>query len=169
MKEAKTWFPKDAPVGVMPLEMLSGMAGIDQFKAMIAGDLPGPSIARTMNFILTKAEPGMAEFRGEPTSDHYNPLGMVHGGWAATILDSALGCAVHTMLPPGLGYTTVEFKVNLIRGLQAGMGELVCTGTVLHFGRTTAVSEAKLTTLDGKLLAMGTETCAVFPLPGAKG
>lgn len=92
-----------------------------------------------------------------------NPLGGVHGGWAATLLDSALACAVQTLLAKGEAYTTAEFKVNLTRPITPGTGEVVCEGVVVHKGRTLAVSEAKLLDANGKLLAFGTETCAIFP------
>jgi uncharacterized protein (TIGR00369 family) len=93
-------------------------------------------------------------------------MGTVHGGWAAAILDSALGCAVHSMLPVGTGYTTIEFKVNLVRPMFDKTGEVVCEGNVLHFGRTIATSEATLKRADGKLIAHGTCTCAIMKLPG---
>ena len=102
-------------------------------------------------------------FRGLPGERHLNPLGGVHGGWAATIMDSALACAVQTMLQKGEAYTTAEFKVNLTRPLMPGMGEVVCEGRVVHRGRTLAVSEATLKDRNGKLLAFGTETCSIFP------
>lgn len=95
---------------------------------------------------------------------HYNPIGSVHGGWAATIMDSALGCAVHTKMQAGMGYSTIEFKVHLVRPIFEHTGEVICEGNVVHIGRTIATSEATLKTIDGKLLAHGTETCAIFPL-----
>ncbi len=158
-------FADDAKTGIIPLEVARTMRGIDVFAEMIAGRLPAAPIAKTLNFTLVSAEEGLVEFRGVPLPEHYNPLGTVHGGWVATIMDSALGCCVHTMLPPATGYTTIEFKVNLIRPLFERTGEVTCIGKVIHLGRTTAVSEAKLTTADGKLVAFGTETCAIFPLP----
>jgi len=103
-------------------------------------------------------------FRGIALLDHYNPAGTVHGGWAATIMDSALGCAVHTKMQPGMGYSTIEFKVHLVRPIFANTGEVICEGRVVHIGRTIATSEATLKTVEGKLLAHGTETCAIFPL-----
>lgn len=157
-----------AGFGTIPLELAARHAGIDLFHMMIRGDIPAPPIARTMNMVLTEAEKGRAVFRGTPGFEHYNPLGTVHGGWPATILDSALGCAVHTMLPAGMAYTTIEFKVNLVRPLFENSGELVCEGRLIHFGRTIATSEATLKNAEGKLIAHGSETCAIFPL-GSKG
>ena len=157
-------FPPETVTGTIPLEMTRTMSGLEVFAEMLAGRLPPPPIARTMNMSLHRAEHGVAEFRGVPLAEYFNPLGTVHGGWAATILDSALGCAVHTILPAGVAYTTIEFKVNLVRPISDRTGEVICIGKVIHAGRTTAVSEASLTDAAGKLLAFGTETCAVFPL-----
>ena len=168
MSEDNRVMPPDAATGTIPLELARMHAGIELFDMMIAGKLPPPPIAKTLNFKLTEAEKGRAVFRGIPLFDHYNPLGTVHGGWPATILDSALGCAVQTMLPKGIGYTTVEFKVNLVRPMFDTTGEVVCEGKVIHMGRTIATSEATLKNSEGKLIAHGTETCAIFPL-GSKG
>jgi uncharacterized protein (TIGR00369 family) len=153
-------------VGHLPLDVLRQHSGLEQLRMVLEGKLPPPPISRTLDFRLTEAEEGRAVFRGNPSYAHYNPLGVVHGGWTATLLDSALGCAVHSMLPAGIGYTTVEFKVNLVRPLSEDSGEVICEGRVVHFGRTIATSEATLKTASGKLIAHGTETCAVFPLPG---
>ena len=163
MERQVRFVPEDTEVGCIAPQQALGRPALDLFNDMIAGKLPIPPIARLMNFTLTAAGEGFTEFRGVPLFDHYNPLGVVHGGWASTILDSALGCAVHTRLPQGMAYSTAEFKVNLVRPITSETGEVVCRGDVVHFGRTLAISEAKLTTLDGKLLAMGTETCAIFP------
>lgn len=157
-----------AGFGTIPMELALRHDGLELFRMMIDGEIPAPPIARTMNMRLAEAGKGRAVFVGVPTIDHYNPLGTVHGGWPAAILDSALGCAVHTMLPAGMAYTTVEFKVNLVRPLFETSGEVTCEGKVIHFGRTIATSEAMLRTSDGKLIAHGTETCAIFPV-GSKG
>lgn len=168
MDKARRFIPEDAEIGCIPVERLYERSGLELLREMVAGRIPAPPISRLMNFALTAVEEGMAEFRGIPLYDHYNPAGVVHGGWAATLLDSALGCAVNTMTPVGVGHTTIEFKTNLVRPITERTGEVVCRGTVTHFGRTTAVSEATLKTIDGKLLALATETCAVFPLPARK-
>jgi uncharacterized protein (TIGR00369 family) len=107
---------------------------------------------------------GWAVFHGLPGERHVNPLGGVHGGWTATIMDSALACSVQTMLQKGEAFTTAEFKVNLTRPIMPGIGEVVCEGRVVHRGRTLAVSEATLKDSYGKLLAFGTETCSIFPM-----
>ncbi|MEL6745901.1 MAG: PaaI family thioesterase [Pseudomonadota bacterium] len=103
-------------------------------------------------------------FTGVPTADYMNPIGTVHGGWAATILDSALACAVHTLAPVGHASTSVELKVNFVRPIQPNTGRVFCKGTVIHPGRQLATSEAKLVTEGGKLLAHGTQTCSIFKL-----
>jgi uncharacterized protein (TIGR00369 family) len=160
--------PDHVEAGTIPLARLHDTPGIDLFREMLAGKLPPAHIAKLMNFTLADVDDGMALFRGRPLLEHYNPAGSVHGGWMATLLDSALGCCVMTKLPAGTGYTTIEFKVNLIRPLFANSGEVVCEARVVHMGRTTAVSEGTLKTADGKLVATGTETCAIFPLPPLK-
>lgn len=151
-------------VGCIPLELAMKHTGMELFEMMLAGDIPPPPIAKTLNFVLHEVEKGRAVFRGVPQFDHYNPMGTVHGGWASTLLDSALGCAVQSALPRGTGYTTIEFKVNLVRPLSQDSGEVLCEGKLIHLGRTTATSEARLTNGQGKLIAFGTETCAVFPI-----
>jgi uncharacterized protein (TIGR00369 family) len=150
-------------LGVIPREDLTSMPGLDLLRRMIAGEYPAPPIAGTLAFTLTEADPGRAVFRGLPGERHLNPLGGVHGGWAATLMDSALACAVHTTLEAGEAYTTAEFKVNFLRPITPETGEVVCEGKVVHRGRTLAVSEATLKDAAGKLLAFGTETCSIFP------
>lgn len=149
--------------GLARPEEIAGLTGLQALTKMIAGELPAPPICRTMGFLLTEVGEGFARFEGEPAFEHYNPLGTVHGGWAATILDSALGCAVHATLAPGEGYTTAEFKVNLVRPIFSTSGRLVCDGRVIHRGRRMATSEATLKDAAGKLLAHGVETCMIFP------
>lgn len=150
--------------GSFSQEMLMQHTGVELLQMMADGDLPGPPIAKLLNFYLAEVEKGKAIFRGTPTLEHYNLAGTVHGGWAATILDSALGCSVQSMLPKGVMFTTVEFKVNLVRPLFDTTGEVVCESNVLHFGRTIATSDATLKNAGGKLLAHGTCTCAVLPM-----
>lgn len=151
-------------VGMVPQDIAFSRPAIELFRMMIRGEIPQPPISRTLNFILTEASEGRAIFRGVPLADFYNPMGSVHGGWAAALLDSSLGCAVHTMLPAGTGYSTVEFNIHLVRPMFENTGEVVCEGRIVHCGRTIATSEASIHTADGKLIAHGTETCAIFPL-----
>jgi len=150
--------------GVVPLELVAKEGGLSVMQGILEGRLPGAAMAKTLNFWLTKVEEGLIVFTGSPTEEHLNPLGTIHGGWAATVLDSSLACAVMTTLEPGEGYTTVEFKLNLTRPILPGMGELSCEGRLVHRGKTIATSEAYLRDSSGKLLAHGTETCAIFPI-----
>lgn len=150
-------------LGVVPLEEIGKYSGLELLQRLIDRKYPAPPIGKRLNYGLTEVSPGRAVFRGLPGRRHLNPLGGVHGGWAATIMDSALACAVQTLLEPGEAYTTVEFKVNLIRAITPKTGEVVCEGKVVHKGRTTGVSEATLKDRDGKVLAFGTETCSIFP------
>lgn len=151
-------------LGTIPHEDVHLYAGRELLERVAAGLYPAPPIAAVMNFGLTEVDEGRVVFRGVPNQRHLNPLGSVHGGWAATILDSALGCAVHATLAKGEAYTTVEFKVNLTRPITPNTGEVICEGKVIHKGRTLAVSEATLKDARGKLLAFGTETCSIFPV-----
>lgn len=148
--------------GTIPHGELVKFSGLELLQRVVDGHYPAPSMAGRLNFALTEVAEGRAVFHGLPGEGHLNPLGTVHGGWAAAMLDSALGCAVHTMLRKGEAYTTVEFKVNLTRPITPRTGEVVCEGWVIHKGRTLAVSEATLKDGNGKLLAFGTETCSIF-------
>ncbi|GAA4109737.1 PaaI family thioesterase [Aminobacter aganoensis] len=151
-------------LGTIPHEDVHLFSGRELLQRVVDGLYPAPPIAGVMNFTVTEVDEGRVVFRGVPNGRHLNPLGTVHGGWAATILDSALGCAVHSTLARGEAYTTVEFKVNLTRPITPDTGEVVCEGGVIHKGRTLAVSEATLKDSNGKLLAFGTETCSIFPV-----
>ena len=150
-------------LGTVPHEDLAKYAGLDLLQRLIAGEYPAPPIAGLLNFTLVEVAEGRAVFVGLPGERHLNPLGGVHGGWTAAIMDSALACCVQTTLQKGEAYTTAEFKVNLIRPITPNTGEVVCEGRIVHRGRTTAVSEASLKDRNGKLLAFGTETCSIFP------
>ena len=139
------------------------MSGLEHMQALIAGEIPPPPIAELMGFTLVSVEEGRALFRGEPGEQHLNPIGSVHGGFAATLLDSALGCAVHTTLPAGIGYTTLELSVNLVRGITPATGPVLSEGHVLHLGRRTATAEAQLKAEDGgALLAHAKTTCLIL-------
>ena len=148
------------------MSVLSARPGLDVLADIAAGRLPQPPIGKTLNFWLTEAGQGAAVFEGEPKLDFYNPLGGVHGGWAATLLDSAMGCAVLSTLAAGQGSTTIEFKLNCIRPINAATGRVRCEGRVVNVGRTIATSEGKLFDAAGKLLAHGTETCLIFAMGG---
>lgn len=138
------------------------MSGLALLRAIIAGELPAPPIAVTLGFRMAEADEGRVVFTGMPAEYQYNPIGVVHGGLAATLLDSAMGCAVHSVLPAGVGYTTLEIKVNYIRAITLQTGELRAAGTVIHAGARTATAEGRLTDAAGKLYAHGTTTCLIF-------
>ena len=139
------------------------MAGLDYVRAVQAGELPPPPIAVVMNFSIAELQEGKAAFIGEPGEEHYNPIGVVHGGYAATILDSVLGCAVHTTLPAGIGYTSQTLEVKYLRAITRDTGAVRAEAEVLHRGSKTATSEARLTSVaSGKLLATGTSTCLII-------
>lgn len=139
------------------------MAGLDYMRALVAGELPAPPIAITMNMAPTELEEGRVAFAGVPGEEHYNPIGVVHGGYAATILDSVLGCAVHTTLPLGVGYTSLGLEVKYLRPITRDTGRVRCEGTVVHRGRRQASAEARLMAEEsGKLLATGTSTLMIF-------
>jgi uncharacterized protein (TIGR00369 family) len=144
------------------LEEVAGRSGLDFLRAIISGELPRPPINKALNFWLAEAEQGRAVFEGEPTEEHFNPIGTVHGGWAATLLDSALACAVQTTLKPGQIYTSVEMKLNFDRPVMPGKGVMRCEATVVQAGSRIATSEGRLVDQAGKLLAHGTETCLIM-------
>ncbi len=148
--------------GVIKAEELANLNGREMLEAMLAGRLPAPTMARTLNFRLVEIGDGLAIFEGDPGPDLLNPLGSVHGGWAMTLIDSAAGCALHTQLLAGAGYTTVETKVNMTRAIHAEDGTVRCEGRVLSHGRQIATAEAKLTGRNGKLLAHGTSTLIIL-------
>lgn len=150
--------------GIPPRETLRAMSGLDFLTAIMEGRLPTPPMAETLHFRLAKVEHGAVTFLGRPGPLFYNPIGTVHGGYAATLLDSCMACAVHSTLPVGTGYTTLEIKVNLVRPITEATGPVDAAGTVIHVGRTTATAEGRLTDGQGKLLAHGTTTCAVFAI-----
>jgi uncharacterized protein (TIGR00369 family) len=145
------------------LESARRLAGLDYMRKLIAGDFPPPPIAELMAFTLIEVDDGHAVFRGIPGEQHLNPIGGVHGGFAATLLDSALGCAVHTTLSAGVGYSTLELAVNLVRGITPATGPVLAEGNVVHAGRRTATAEARLTAEDGgALLAHAKTTCLIL-------
>lgn len=151
--------------GVARREQIAGLDGLQQMQAMLRGELPGATIGRTMDFLLVEVDRGKAVFQGRPGPQLANPMGTVHGGWFATLLDSALGCAVHTMMPVGRGYTTAELGVNLVRALTPKVQRVRAEGQVVHCGRQLATATARLVGPDGTLYAHGSTTCLVFDLP----
>jgi uncharacterized protein (TIGR00369 family) len=153
-----------ANAGVVPLshhDMLS-LDGLSIMRAMLAGRAKRPAIGVTLDFLPVEFEVGRAVFQGAPGPAHLNPMGTVHGGWYATMLDSALGCSVHCALPVGQSYTTLELKVNIVRALSPSVQRVRAQGQVVHVGKQTATAEARLVGPDGKLYAHGSTTCLVF-------
>jgi uncharacterized protein (TIGR00369 family) len=148
-----------------PLETagaVRALSGIEALRAMHEGRIPPPPIAKLMNFTLADVDEGRVVFEGVPGEEHYNPIGVVHGGFALALFDSALGCAVQTKLPAGVGYATTDVQVRMIRGITKDTGPVRCEATVVHVGRSTAVAEAKLYDGQRRLLATGTTACAVL-------
>ena len=157
-----------AQPGVSRPEQVQGKSGLQIMQAMLAGELPYPHIMETLDYDLVQVDKGKAVFQGVPQLMHYNPLGSVHGGWFATLLDSALGCAVHTMMPPGRAYTTAELGVNLVKAITPKVPRVRAEGRVIHCGRQLATAEARLVGPDGTLYAHATTTCLVFDAPTAR-
>jgi uncharacterized protein (TIGR00369 family) len=151
--------------GVTPTEVMASMAGIDFVRALFDGRLPPPPILQTIEPFDCTAEPGIVLMHSIPGFRHYNPIGSVHGGYAATLLDSVMGLAVHSMLPPGTGYTTLEFKISFIKGISKDTGAIRSEGRILNVGRRAATAEARMTDTKGRLLAHATTTCLVFEIP----
>jgi uncharacterized protein (TIGR00369 family) len=150
------------PVGLARPDQVAGKSGLQMFEAMLAGELPPAPITTTLSFALVEASPGHAEFQGAPAFEHYNPLGGVHGGWMATLLDSCVGCAVHTLLPAGKAYTTLELKVNFVKGLTDRVPLVRAIGDVIHAGNRVATAEGRLVGADGTLFAHASTTCLIF-------
>jgi uncharacterized protein (TIGR00369 family) len=141
------------------------MTGMEYMTAIVEGKVPPPPIAVTMRMKPIELGDGRAVFAGEPGEEHYNPIGVVHGGYAATLLDSALGCAVHTTLPAGVGYTSLGLEAKYVRSITRDTGRVLCEAKVLYRGRRQATAEANLTAADsGKLLAHGVATCMILEL-----
>lgn len=163
-REVRARLDAGAGAGIARPEQVVGKSGLELLRSMLRGELPYPPIARTLDFMLLEVDEGRAVFQGTPGAAHLNPMGTIHGGWYATLLDSALGCAVHTMMPPGRGYTTAELSVNLVRAIGAKAPRVRAEGKVVHCGRQLATAEARLYGPDGTLYAHGTTTCLVFEL-----
>lgn len=138
------------------------MGGLEYLRAIADGRAPQPPIGQTVGMRLVEVEEGRAVFALEPAEYHYNPIGSVHGGIAATLLDSAMGCSVNTLLPRGVGYTTLELKVNYIRPLTIGVGEVRAEGKVIHLGGRIATAEGRVVDAAGKLYAHATTTCLIM-------
>jgi uncharacterized protein (TIGR00369 family) len=157
---------EQANTGVVTLDVLRSYDGLSFLKAMIDGLLPQPPMTATLGFRLIEAEHGRAVFAGAPRYEHYNPIGSVHAGFAATLLDSALACCVHSTLVRGETYVTAEFKLNLVRPLTKDTGIVRAEARIVHRGRSLGTSEGYLRDAAGKLYAHATTTCMIFPATG---
>jgi uncharacterized protein (TIGR00369 family) len=156
--------PSLLPAGVASKEQLRTRSGVEFLLGIMRGELPPAPIAELLDFVPVKVEPGLMVFQGTPGPQHYNPLGSVHGGYAATLLDSCVGCAIHSMLPAGKGYTTLELKINFVRALTDKSGPIRAEGKVIHLGGQVATAEGRIVDSQGKLYAHATTTCLVFAI-----
>jgi uncharacterized protein (TIGR00369 family) len=165
-QQRETWLrARIREIGVSRPEQVAHLTGLQMLEAGLAGELPAAPIFETLDFLLVEVTQGRAVFQGRPLVRHYNPMGGVHGGWFATLLDSAVGCAVHTTLDVGRGYTTAELKINIVRPLTDKVPLVRAEGRVIHLGRRMATAEAHMTGPDGKLYAHATTTCFLFDNP----
>jgi uncharacterized protein (TIGR00369 family) len=151
-------------IGVPPLETLKAMSGLEFLRGIVEGRLPAPPIAALLGFRLAEVAPGFALFTMLPEYKHYNPIAVVHGGVAATLLDSCMSCAVQTHFEPGTAYTTLEIKINFVRGITDKTGPIRAEGRSLYVGRRSGTAEGKIVDAKGTLLAHGTTTCLIFPI-----
>lgn len=163
-KEVLARLAAGAGPGVAQPGQLAGKSGMEIMQALLRGELPYATIARTLDFFLVEVGEGRAVFQGTPGPAHLNPMGTIHGGWYATLLDSALGCAVNTLMPVGRTYTTAELSVNLVRAIGPKAPRVRAEGKVVHCGRQLATAEGRLYGPDGTLYAHATTTCLVFDL-----
>lgn len=154
--------------GLIGIEQMRSMSGLDFIQGIFNGDLPTAHIGKTLDFFPVEAELGRVVFQGTPGLAHYNPLGSVHGGYFCTLLDSALGCAVQSMLPQGTGYTTLEIKVNILRAMSMKTGPVRAIAKVIQVGKQVGTAEGQIVDVDGKIYAHATTTCLIFPLPESR-
>jgi len=168
LAEAEAVRARLAQPGVAGREQFDARTGVEFMAAIIAGELPQPPMGATLDVVPISAEPGKVIFQGTPGPQHHNLSGTIHGGYIATLLDSAVGCSIRSMLPQGQGFTTLELKVNYIRAITDRTGPVRAEGKIISVGRQVAVAEAHITDADGKLYAHATTTCLVFPTPAAQ-
>ena len=150
--------------GVVPPGIAKTMSGLQLLTAIMEGQLPAPPIQQALDFRLVNVERGFTAFAGNPKFEYYNPIGSVHGGFTAALLDSCMACAVHSTLDTGFAYTTIEIKVNYVRAITVDTGEVRAEGKVIHAGRRIATAEGRLVDSAGKLYAHGSTTCLILTL-----
>lgn len=153
---------KEQAPGVLPLSSLKDCSGLEIFQRMLRGELPPAPIADTLDFALVEVDKGRVVFQGHPAKEHFNPVGTIHGGWQATLLDSCMACAVQTQLEAGQAFTTLEIKVNFLRALTDKAGPVRAEGRVIQVGRQIGIAEGRLYDAAGKLYSHGTTTCLIF-------
>lgn len=163
-QEVRAGFARGPGAGFTPLADAAHLSGLQMMQSMLRGELPHARIGQTLDFLPVEITEGYAVFQGAPGPDHMNPMGGIHGGWYSTLLDSAMGCAVHTLLPAGRGYTTAELSVNIVRAIGVRTSRVRAEARVLHCGRQLATAQGRLIGPDGTLYAHGTTTCLVFEL-----
>jgi uncharacterized protein (TIGR00369 family) len=168
-RDVRTRMDAGVGPGVARPEQIAGKTGLQVMQGLLAGELPHAHMAKTLDFMMIEVGPGLAIFQGTPGVQHLNPLGTVHGGWFASLLDSALGCAVHTMMPPGRGYTTADLSVKLVKAITPKVQRVRAVAKVLHCGRQLATAEAQLVGPDGTLYAHASTACLVFEIPSPTG
>lgn len=156
--------PTKEQLGQVATAELAKLSGLEFFQKSMSGELPLPTICGSVPMRVKEVEHGYIVWETRPTDQLLNPMGTVHGGYAMTVLDSCLGCAVHSALPVGRAYTTLEVKVNLVRVIQPSDGPLYAEGRVVHVGSRVATAEGQLKNSDGQVYAFGTTTCLVFPI-----
>ena len=154
--------------GLVSLETAASLSGLDFLRGLIDRIYPAPPFAEVTDIWPVSAEPGRIVFEGMPSARFYNPMGIVHGGWIATLLDTAMGCVVHAGLKPGQTYATIEMKTAFVRPVSQRTGKLRCEGTLLHLGARVASSEGKIFDEGGRLIAYGSESCAIADMKGER-
>jgi uncharacterized protein (TIGR00369 family) len=155
--------------GVVPAATAMQSDGLTFLRSMLSRRYPSPPFAETSDIWLVMAEHGRVLFEASPSHKFLNPLGTVHGGWISTLLDSAMGCAVHSTLKPGHGFTTVDMTVSFVRAVMPATGKLTCEGRIIHSGGRIATAEGRVTDAAGRLFAHGTETCMILKGPAEGG
>lgn len=155
-----------AAPGTLALAEVASMAPMEFFDRIGRGELPSPPFGQLLDFVPLQWASGRFVFQGTPDARHYNPLGSVHGGYIATLLDSCMGCAIHTQLQRGQGYTTTDLRISYIRALSTKVGPIRAEGRIVHIGRTTALAEGRLYDVDDRLYAVGSTTCLILSMPG---
>ncbi|AYC34056.1 PaaI family thioesterase [Pseudomonas cavernae] len=153
-----------AAPGTLSLAEVSALPPLEFFTRIGNGELPSPPFGELVDFVPLEWSPGRFVFQGRPDARHYNPLGSVHGGYAASLLDSCMGCAIHTQLQPGQGYTTTDLRISYVRALRGDSGPVRAEGRIVHLGRSTALAEGRIYDVDDRLYAVGSCTCLILDM-----